>query len=203
LIAGALLVVQFRSHGESVAIQRPLADFPEQLTDWRFQEGSLLDEKTLAILKMSEYILRRYTDPAGRSLWLYVGYWDAQRKGAQIHSPKNCLPGSGWEPLQASRVSVAVAPNEAVAVNRYLIQKDQHQQLATYWYYSQGVPVASEVDAKLLGIKNAILHDRTDGALIRLLSPIYGNVEQTFEMQVAYIKVMYPQLRQYLPRASA
>jgi EpsI family protein len=201
LITGALLVVQFRSHGQAVELQRPLAEFPEILTGWRFQEGALLDEKTLSILKMSEYILRRYVDPTGRSLWFYVGYWDAQRKGAQIHSPKNCLPGSGWEPLQASRVTVDLAPaNESITVNRYLIQKDQQQQLATYWYHSQGQPVASEMDAKLIGVKNAMLHNRTDGALVRLLSPIYGTVDQTFDMQVGFIRSMYPHLRRHLPK---
>jgi EpsI family protein len=202
LIAGALLVIQFRSHGQPVELQRSLVDFPERLTGWHFQEGAQLDEQTLGILKMSEYILRRYVDFAGRSLWLYIGYWDTQRKGAQIHSPKNCLPGSGWEPLEASRITVALAPNDSVTVNRYLVQKDEDQQLVTYWYAAQGQAVASEIDAKLLGIKNAILHNRTDGALIRLLSPIYGTVEQTFDMQVAYIRSIYPQLQLYLPRES-
>jgi EpsI family protein len=199
LITGALLVVTLRSHGQRIELQRPLVDFPERLSSWRLQERAHLDQQTLGILKMSDYILWRYIDFAGRSLWLYIGYWDAQRKGAQIHSPKNCLPGSGWEPLEVSTVTVAVPTNDSVTVNRYLIQKDYDQQLVTYWYDAQGEAVASEINAKVLGIKNAILHNRTDGALIRLLSPIYGTVEQTFDMHAAYIKAIYPQLRDYLP----
>jgi EpsI family protein len=145
-------------------------------------------------------LLRRYVAPSEQRLWLYIGYWDMQRKGAQMHSPKHCLPGAGWEPVEAQQVSVPLDGQfGAITVNRYLVQKDQYQQLVLYWYQSGGHAVAGEFDAKLQLVKNTILHNRTDGALIRTLSPIYGSVQETFDLHVNYIQAMYPFLSQFLP----
>lgn len=120
-------------------MRQPLDTFPTTIGDWRGREATLFEGEILNILKVKDYLMRRYVDPAGHSLWLYIGYWDTQRKGAQPHSPKNCLPGGGWEPLEATRVSIPVAgPPGAIEVNRYLIQKDRDQQLVLYWYQSQG-----------------------------------------------------------------
>ena len=134
-----------------------------------------------------------------RSVWLYIGYWDTQRKGAQIHSPKNCLPGGGWAPLEATRVDIPLEGGKDVEVNRYVLQKDNSQQMAVYWFDARGQAVASEMDAKLELLKGAIFHNRTDGALIRLTSPVYGTIDQTFKMQSEFVKKLYPVLEEYLP----
>jgi EpsI family protein len=84
-------------------------------------------------------------------------------------------------------------------VNRYLLQKDRYQQVVVYWFQSRGLAVASEFDAKLQLVKNAIMHNRTDGALIRIISPVSGSVEQTFECQAAYVRAIYPLLSEFLP----
>ncbi len=157
-------------------------------------------EAVLNILKVKDYLMRRYVDPSGRSLWLYIGYWDSQRKGAQVHSPKNCLVGAGWEPLEASRLTIPLPPPSApITVNRYIIQKGEYQKLVLYWYHSQGQVVASEINAKLQLVKNAIFKNRTDGALVRITSPIYGSVQETARMQIGYIQAMYPNLTEFLP----
>ena len=89
LLVGALLFLQFRSYGEAVPIRKSLDNFPAVVGDWREEEGVFFGEAVLNILKVKDYLMRRYVDPSGRSLWLYIGYWDTQRKGAQVHSPKN------------------------------------------------------------------------------------------------------------------
>src|SRR5712664_4862771 len=89
------------------------------------------------------------------------------RKGAVIHSPKNCLPGAGWEPVEASFLTIAVpGPHPPITVNRYLIQKDRDQLLVLYWYHSQGHAIAGEVPARIAMVKNALVHNRTDGAIV-------------------------------------
>src|SRR5262249_23311271 len=115
-------------------------------------------------------------------------------------SPKHCLPGAGWEPVEVRQVAVLLnEPLGTLMVNRYLVQKDQDQLLVLYWYQSGGQAVASEVDAKLQLVRNAILHNRTEGALIRTLSPIYGSLQETFDLHVNYIREMSPILGQFLP----
>ena len=215
LLSGALVFLQFRSFGQVVPINKPLELFPLRMGNWQGQKGSLLGAQELSILQVRDYLMRRYVDETGQMIWLYIGYWDTQRRGAQMHSPKHCLPGGGWEPLEAQRVSIPVvsashingtqdhlnlsAPGKTIQVNHYVLQKDQAQQVVLYWYQAQGQVVASEIDAKLQLVKNAVLHNRTDGALIRLSSPVQGTPEATLARQVAYVQALYPVLAEFLP----
>ncbi len=200
LLLATLLTIHFRSAGEAVQIRKPFDTFPSTLGSWRGQEETILDPDVLKMLKMSDYLMRRYVGPAGRSIWLYVGYWQSQRKGADIHSPKNCLPGGGWEPIEASRLTIPVpgAP-EPITVNRYLIQKDKQMQIVIYWFQAQGTVVAGELGAKIEMVRSAILKNRTDGALVRLSAPVQGGVEQTTDRLIQYVQVLYPVLHEYLP----
>src|SRR6202022_3336176 len=96
ILLGALLVLQLRSTGEAVPIRKPLDSFPAVLGEWRARRGTIFDADILDKLKLKDYVMRDYGDQVGRGLNLYIGYWDTQRKGAGIHSPKNCPPGAGW-----------------------------------------------------------------------------------------------------------
>jgi EpsI family protein len=199
MLVAALLFVQFRSHGEAVPPRQPLQTFQPVVAGWQPRESNVFTDDIQNVLKASDYVMRRYNDASGRSLWLFIGYWETQRKGAQPHSPQNCLPGSGWEPLEVSRVSIPLANGKSLAANRVLIQKDQHQQLVYYWYQAQGTAVASELDAKLHMMKNAVLRNRTDGALVRVTSPIYGSVAATSTQLTTFVQALQPALSNYLP----
>jgi EpsI family protein len=200
LLATALLVLQLRSTGEAVPLRKSLDAFPSLVGEWRGREATILEVDVLNVLKVKDYLMRRYVDAAGRSLWLYIGYWDTQRKGAQPHSPRNCLPGSGWEPLEATMLTIALpSPHAAITVNRFVIQKEQAQQVVLYWYHSQGQAVAGEVAARVAMVRNAIVRNRTDGSLVRVSSPVYGSVQETSEHLVKYVQAMYPVLAEYLP----
>jgi EpsI family protein len=198
-LLGTLLAQHFRSTGEAVPIRKPLGSLPAVVAGWRGEQDSLLSDEVLGILKVDDYVMRRYRDGAGSSVWLYVGYWATQRKGAQIHSPKNCLPGGGWEPLEASRVAIAVPGKAPIIVNRYLIQKDRDLQIVLYWYQSQGRAISGEVQAKMEMVRSAIVRNRTDGALVRVSGPVSGSVAETTERLVDYVQALYPILTDYLP----
>ena len=200
ILLGALLVVQLRSTGEAVPIRRPLDSFPATVGEWQARRGTIFGADILNQLMLTDYVMRDYSDGAGRALNLYIGYWDTQRKGAVIHSPKNCLPGAGWEPVEASFLTIPLpAPYLPITVNRYLIQKDRDQLLVFYWYQSQGQAIAGEVPARVAMVKSALVRNRTDGAIVRVMSPVSGNVRETSDRLVAYVQAMYPVLGDYLP----
>ncbi len=200
ILIGAMFVLHLRSTGEAIPIRKPLESFPTTLGGWQGREATIFEVDVLNVLKVKDYLMRRYVDASGRSLWLYVGYWDTQRKGAQPHSPRNCLPGAGWEPLEASRLTIALPPPRApITVNRFLLQKDQAQQLVFYWYQSHGQAIAGELAARLEMVKSSITHNRTDGALVRISSPIYASVPETSDLLVKYVQALYPTLTEYLP----
>jgi EpsI family protein len=201
LLLVALLVLQLRSFGEVVPVRRSLELFPDRIGEWQGRQATNLEVEVLNILQVKDYLMRRYVDTRGSSVWLYMAYWASQRRGgAQIHSPKNCLPGNGWEPIEASRLSVPLpAPYPTIEVNRYLIQKDRDMQIVLYWYQTQGHAIASEIDAKLVMLRGAIVSRRTDGALVRLSSPVAGGVSETTERLTRLIQALYPLLGEYLP----
>jgi len=200
VLAVALLILQLRSTGEAVPIRKSLDSFPVTLGEWHGQGGAIFGPRILARLKLTDYVMRDYADGAGRGLNLYIGYWDNQRTGAGIHSPKNCLPGAGWEPVEASFVLIPLpAPYPAITVNRYLIQKDREQQVVLYWYQSQGQATSGEIPARIAMVKNALVRHRTDGAIVRVMSPVYGGTRETSARLVAYVQAMYPVLGEYLP----
>jgi len=198
MLVAALLFVQFRSRGEAVPPRKPLPTLELTGGAWQARESSMFTDDIQNVLKASDYVMRRFSDASGRSVWLFIGYWETQRKGAQPHSPQNCLPGSGWEPLEVSRISIPLA-GTTLTVNQMLIQKDDQRQLLFYWYRAQGASVASELDAKLQMMKNAIVRNRTDGAMIRVSSPVYGSVTATSAHLTAFLQALQPVLSEYLP----
>lgn len=201
LLLGALLAVQLRSRGEVVPIRRSLDSFPTSIGTWTARQTSNLDPEIVNVLKVSDYVMQRYADASGRTLWLYIGYWSSQRKGAQIHSPRNCLPGGGWEPIEASRLTVDLpAPYPPIVVNRYLIQRERDQQVVLYWYQSQGKAIPGELTAKVEMVRSAMTRNRTDGALVRVSAPVVGSAAATTESLARYVQALYPILGEYLPQ---
>jgi EpsI family protein len=200
ILLAALLVLQLRSTGEAVPLRKALDSFPTTLEEWQAREGTILGAEILGKLKLTDYVLRDYVDGAGRELYFYIGYWDTQRKGAVIHSPKNCLPGKGWEPVEASLVTIPLRPpHPPIIVNRYLVQRDREQMVVLYWYHAQGSAIAGEVPARIAMVKSALLRNRTDGAVVRVMSPVYGSARETSDRLIAYVQTLYPALGDYLP----
>ncbi len=200
MLVGALLLANARSSGEAVPARQPLREFPTHVGAWRSEHTAVLDDDVLNVLKVSDYLMRLYVDTTRQGLWLYIGYWETQRKGAQIHSPKNCLPGSGWEPLQAGVADVPLTADGArLHVNRYLVQKERERLLVFYWYQSEGRAIASEITARMQLVQSAVFRHRTDGAVVRLSSPVTGSIAETEQRLVAYAQALHPLLNTFLP----
>lgn len=200
LLVGVFLALQLRPSGEAAPIRETLDNFPLAVGEWRQRERLLIDAETLSVLRPTDYLVRRYEDSSAHSVLLYISYWAAQGKGVQPHSPKNCLPGSGWDPLEASVVTIPLAaPYPPVKVNRYLVQKDQERALVFYWYQSRGHVIPGEIAARIDMVKGALLSNRTDGALVRVSIPLGGNPQETEASLIRYIQTMYPMLGDYIP----
>jgi EpsI family protein len=121
---------------------------------------------------MTDYVHRLFQrDSVDPGFSVYVGYYDYQVQGKTIHSPKNCLPGAGWETLQGGTSTVDVS-GKPYAINRYLLANKGTQALVYYWYQGRGRIEASEYKVKLNLLADAALHGRTEEALVRIVIPI-------------------------------
>lgn len=130
------------------------------------------DERRVAA--MSSYILRFYGSRTNPAFTIYVGYYDEQRQGKSIHSPKNCLPGDGWEPVESGSRTVATASGP-VTVNRYRVVNQGHNAMVYYWYQGRGRVAHDEFRVKYELLRDAAFHGRTEEALVRIVVPVPGN----------------------------
>ena len=124
----------------------------------------------------------------------------SQRTGKAPHSPKNCLPGSGWVPLSSGEISIDVGRAAPIVVNRYLVASGSDRQLVLYWYQSRDRVVANEYKAKFWVMADAIRLNRTDTALVRVVIPVVNRDEDKAQATaVDFVKSFYPTLLEYLP----
>ena len=162
---------------EAGGLREPLSTLPASAGSWELIQNSPLDGKVLEVLAVDEYVNRAYKAPGQPWVSLYVGYYKSQRQGQTMHSPLNCLPGAGWEPVERERISVPVpggsgAEARREEVNRLIIQKGLDRQLVLYWYQAHGRIVASEYWGKIYTVVDAIRLNRSDGSMVRVIVPI-------------------------------
>ncbi len=188
----------------AVPIRESLHDFPMTLGEWRGRAGVPFEQKILDVLGVDDYANLSYTSSSvafNRPVGLYIGYWGSQARGDTIHSPLNCLPGAGWEPVSNGELAVNAGGRDLL-VNRYVIRKGLDRYLVLYWYQSHGRVVADEYTSRAYMVWDALRDHRTDAALIRVLVPI-GDAEATDidaeHTAIAFVQSMFPRLGDYLP----
>jgi len=203
-LMGGAVVIASANRAEQPVARLPFAQFPMQIEEWHGAPQPPMEPKVLAVLGVDDYLTRAYYTPDRSAIvGLYLGYYGSQRQGDTMHSPLNCLPGAGWAPLSNSRMSVRVAPDSEIVVNRYIIQKGLDRQLVLYWYQSHGRVVASEYWSKFYLIRDAVRLNRTDGALVRVIAPIAIGSEDSGKAAerdaTRFVQALYPTLSPYLP----
>lgn len=156
----------------------------------------------MAVLRADDTLTRFYGVPkSNQGLNLFIAFFKTQRTGKAPHSPKNCLPGSGWEPLNVGFFSIPVAGRPApVEVNKYVVTKGEHRSVVLYWYQSRDRVVASEYWAKVWMVLDSIRYNRSDTSLVRITVPIVqGDEEQALAAAVRFAQSIFPLLRKHLP----
>jgi len=229
LIAVLLLImtlglIHSTSENEQLVSNKAFAQFPLHLgEEWNGRDLGL-DEKVLNKLKLSDYMMRVYIPVVAQGgeepelfeaedqesqmphvrphlpVWLYVGFYQSQRTGATYHSPKNCLPGAGWQFMKSDFITLTMPDQTRIIVNNVLIQKGLDKQVILYWYHDRGRVIASEYWAKIYLVWDAMTKNRTDGSLVRLSIPVRdGTVQEAFDQGAEFLHVLWPTLLEYMP----
>ena len=203
VLLGATTGMAYLSHGEATPPAKPLTELPAkigpyaQVTEWK------LDQETLDVLKVTDYVNRGYWEPGLNKnlMGLYIAYFRSQRQGATIHSPKNCLPGAGWNPVQSTIYQLKLDDGRQVPVNMYVLRRGLDEQVVLYWYQSHGRIIASEYWGKFYLVYDAMRLNRTDAALVRITVPVdHGDEAAAEQRAVAFAKTITTQVDQVIPR---
>lgn len=200
LLAQAAVFYGF-SRAETVTPHHPLALFALNNPNWHLSEELQLDKETLEVLKADDILSRVYTSESGQIATLFVAYFETQRTGKTPHSPKNCLPGSGWTPSKSGTVTISI-PGLArpIEVNQYIVSRGQNQSVVLYWYQDRSRVIASEYAAKFYTVADSIRYNRSDTALVRVVVGVEdGNTQAAERTAVEFVKAFFTPLRNYLP----
>lgn len=159
-----------------------------------------VDADQRRVAGMTSYVMRTYKPVAGPEFDIYVGYYDEQRQGKSIHSPKNCLPGSGWEPVDQGIATVPTALGPVV-VNRYRVANGKSEALVYYWYQGRDRVAYNEFRVKFELLRDAALYGRTEEALVRIVVPVSnGDVATADRTALAVATPLVADVDRVLPR---
>jgi EpsI family protein len=203
LIALTAILLQARGRFEIIPARPTFSSFPAQLGPWQGTDFPL-DQETLQVLGPGDFLVRRYSSPGGNlpDIDLFLAYFPSQRTGDTIHSPKHCLPGAGWTPEQNDVVQLALPGHAPFPANRYVISRGDARELVLYWYWAHDRGVASEYWAKFYLVKDAIRMNRSDGALVRIMTDMFpGETPDSAQRRLSpFAADVIPLLDDYIPR---
>ncbi|MBY0505944.1 MAG: EpsI family protein [Bryobacteraceae bacterium] len=190
------------SRAEYVPPSQPLTNMSKTLGSWKMVQEGVVEKEVQDVLKADDTLTRGFvSDKFPVSAGLFIAAFRSQRSGKAPHSPKNCLPGSGWTETEQGFASLKLDGRaDPIVVNKYVVQKGESTSLVIYWYQSRDRVVASEYSAKGYVVLDAIRDNRTDSALVRVIVPVVNNnVDQAMVVATDFIQASFDKIRRQLP----
>lgn len=183
----------------SVPVAKPLADIPARLGTWRAVDDVRFSEAVLKQLRPSDYLYRVYADEEGRQVSLYLGYHGGGPDSGPIHSPKHCLPGSGWHNEGEQKVEL-VSGDQRIDLVQSVYGNGSDKELFLYWFQVKGRTLTGEYALKFAEVTNSILHNRRDSAFIRVSVPYKQSPEVAVALGERFVRDFYPEIARVLPQ---
>ena len=202
LILQGIVFYAVALRAENTPTVSPLDDFPANVAGWQMYKDVKIEQETLDVLKADDTLNRVYINSAhDASTFLFIAFFKTQRYGQSPHSPKNCLPGNGYEPIESGVMTVAIpGRSEPVQVNRYLTARGDEKSVTLYWYQSHDRIIAGEFAARFWLIADSIRFHRSDTSLVRIVVPVRnGDADAATRTAVDFMKAVFPPLARQLP----
>ena len=191
-----------RAKSEDVPAGENLTSFPLAVGGWQGHDVPLRKD-VLDLLGPGEFLSRFYVNENSTAPYVdfFVAYFPSQKTGNSAHSPRNCLPGSGWYFAEIKPAEVILPGANPFEANRAIIQKGLDRQLMYYWYQAHGRRIASEYSAKYFLIADAIRYNRTDGSIVRVITSIAPNEDiRSADARVQqFMSGVVPKLPRFIP----
>jgi EpsI family protein len=164
-----------------------------------------IDPEIQSVLRADDTLDRVYLNSSQTdAAYLFLAFFKTQRSGQVPHSPKNCLPGAGWEPVETGTQSIDISGRQPIVANRYVVQHGDEKSVVLYWYQSHNRAIASEYSAKFWLVVDAVRYRRSDTALVKVTVPVRdNNIAAATRTGVEFIQALFPHLLRRLPSDSA
>ena len=203
LSVGAGASEVFKNREDVIPQRMAFSNFPMQIGPWLGRSNNLA-QNNLDELKLTDYVLADFSMPGTPSrVNFYSAYYQTQRKGAAVHSPRSCIPGDGWQitDYDQREFPELKLDGKALQVDRAIVERGDKRQLVYFWFQQRGRDITNEYMMKWYLFYDALTMSRTDGALIRVVT----GLDKTEDVAVAdqrlqaFIKDLLPELAPYLP----
>jgi len=176
--------------------RKSFAGVPGEFGDW-LQNVRPIDPSVAEVLGADDSIVVNLKSPEGDDYNIYLAYLNAQRDGRSWHSPRQCLPGGGWKIVSQEVVNAKSGDGRPFSYNRLIIQSGDHRQLVYYWYDQRGRKIANEFVMKFWLIVDAVIRKRSDGAMVRLITPIRndrsaGDADEKLNAMIKRVEAFLP-----------
>ncbi len=196
LVIATGVFIHFRTTVE-VSLSRPLEAFPRSVSDWRMSGRSEFSESILKVLRPTDYLARRYVGRSGEVVDLYIGYYDGGPDSGGIHSPRHCLPGSGWNQDFHEELALVMQGGKLNLVNA-VYSKGGSRRFFSYWFQVNGNTINDEYSLKTAEILNSLIKNRNDSAFVRISTVVSNeNENHTFSTR-KFIEDFYPVIQSFL-----
>jgi EpsI family protein len=206
LLTSTIFVLQSRGDVDQVPVSEPLSLMPRSFGPWTSRDVPLTDD-TLEVLGKGDFLNRIYTfqrspgEPALPPISVFIGYFASQRTGQTMHSPQNCLPGAGWTFDSHEYTQIQDINGKNYKVGEYVISNGEIKQFVIYWYQAHGRSIPNEFVAKGYMVADAIRMNRTDGALVRVITQVLPSesLEAAKARATQFTQQMAPNLPRFIP----
>ncbi len=206
IILSAVLILQIAGFyalpsARDIQLRQPLEALPPQLGNWGLLREHALDPEINGVLRAHAILNRDYANASLQTVAnLFVAYFQSQRQGQSPHSPRHCMPGSGWTTESLTTLPLSIN-GRTYNINRYVLSKGDERDIVLYWYQSNRRIVASEYTARLYMVADALRYNRTDAALVRAVVrvPPGGSVDSATETAADFVRAFFNPLEQCLP----
>jgi EpsI family protein len=182
-----------------VPLNRSFSSFPLVVGEWQMTTQDTFSSQILEVLKPTDYLSRTYTDRNGIRVQLYVGYHGGGKESGEIHSPRHCLPGSGWQELASTRIDIDSQGGKVSLVKAVYSQGDRKEHFF-YWFQVRDRTIDDEYSLKLAGISNSVLYRRRDASFIRIKISEEAGIQDPAAVGLRFVKDFYPVIREFLPK---
>ena len=196
-----MVFLNYLSHTEDIRPNKPFSTFPKQIGQWTGEEYHF-EERIYKILGVDDYVLGDYRTLDGRQVNLYIGFYQSQREGDLIHSPKHCMPGAGWNIVHTSLEEITIPGTnpDKIKTIKLILQKGSQKQIVVYWFQSRGRIIASEYMQKIYLVVDSIIRHRTDGSFVRLITSVEnGDEDKAVNTLKDFAVQLMPILNEYIP----
>ena len=202
LLVGTLAISQGVEFREKIPPAKSFASFPLQVGEWRGKRV-VMEEDIIKELDLSDYLIVDYVN-GSHAVNFYTAYYESQRKGESIHSPETCLPADGWRFKIAGSATLPLRNRDGtpMRVNKAFIEKGSFKQLSYFWFPQRDRVLTNAWELKLFDFWDALTRQRTDGALVRLITPVYPNetIDDADKRLVVFTKEILSILNEFLPK---